>query len=274
MSTFINNIEFFSKNLKKTKSHSGSVKFYDDNIAKLFRDFGIYTSARNDINRIKKREKIIISNFAVIEQYSMFLKGNVFFSMGSFSSTNSQLPINTVVGRYSSIAHNVHRMYGSHPTTRFTTSMLTYDSRVNAFNDYLNSKDKIVSHIPHGLPNGSPIIIGNDVWIGQDVKFSTSGVTVGDGAIVAAGALVTKDVPSYAVVGGVPAKVIKYRFSEEVIDELLKLKWWKYGFADFENINMGDGINVFIDKLKNQLEKNNIKPFSPKTFTLKDLLDL
>lgn len=273
MSTFINNIEFFSKNLKKTKSHSGFIKLYDDDIDKVFRDFGIYTSARNDISRINKKEKIIIGNFAVIEQYSIFLKGNIFFSMGSFSSTNSQLPINTVVGRYSSIAHNVHRMYGSHPTTRFTTSMLTYDSRVNAFNDYLNSKDKIVSHIPHGLPNGSPIIIGNDVWIGQDVKFSTSGITVGDGAIVAAGALVTKDVPPYAIVGGVPAKIIRYRFSEKVINQLLKLKWWQYGFADFEKISMDDSIDVFIDKLKNQVENNKIKPFSPKTFTLKYLLE-
>lgn len=71
----------------------------------------------------------------------------------------------------------------------------------------------------HGLPNSSPIVIGNDVWIGQDVTFSSSGIAVGDGAIVAAGSLLTKDVPPYAIVGGVPAKVLKYRFSEDVIEQ-------------------------------------------------------
>ena len=67
--------------------------------------------------------------------------------------------------------------------------------------------------------------IGNDVWIGEDVKI-IGGVTIGDGAIVATGATVTKDVPPYAIVGGVPAKVIRYRFDMPTIDFLLKDKWW------------------------------------------------
>lgn len=68
-------------------------------------------------------------------------------------------------------------------------------------------------------------IIGNDVWIGANAII-LQGVTIGDGAIIAAGAVVTKDVPPYAIVGGVPAKVIKYRFSDEVILKLLQIKWW------------------------------------------------
>lgn len=69
------------------------------------------------------------------------------------------------------------------------------------------------------------VIIGNDVWIGQRVMV-LGGVHIGDGAVVGAGAVVTKDVPPYAIVGGVPAKILKYRFSQKKIEELLQEKWW------------------------------------------------
>lgn len=75
--------------------------------------------------------------------------------------------------------------------------------------------------------NKSKIVIGNDVWIGTYATI-LPGVTIGDGAVIGAGAVVTKDVPPYAVVGGTPAKVIKYRFSQEVIEGLLKIKWWDW----------------------------------------------
>jgi len=68
-------------------------------------------------------------------------------------------------------------------------------------------------------------VIGNDVWIANDVTIF-SGVTIGDGAVIAGQSVVTKDVPPYAVVGGNPAKVLKYRFSPEIIEKLLTLKWW------------------------------------------------
>ena len=66
--------------------------------------------------------------------------------------------------------------------------------------------------------------IGNDVWIGNNVTIM-AGINIGDGAVIGACTLVTKDVPLYAIVGGVPAKIIKYRFSEEIIVKLLEIKW-------------------------------------------------
>ena len=79
--------------------------------------------------------------------------------------------------------------------------------------------------IEQGRDAVEPVQIGNDVWIGARATI-LDGVKIGDGAVIAAGAVVTKDVPSYAIVGGVPAKVIKYRFDENRIKELLVEQWW------------------------------------------------
>ena len=78
------------------------------------------------------------------------------------------------------------------------------------------------------FPEKEQTTIGNDVWIGNNVTI-LSGVDIGDGAVIAAVAVVTKDVPPFAIVGGVPAKILKYRFSDELIKELEQLKWWDKG---------------------------------------------
>lgn len=78
------------------------------------------------------------------------------------------------------------------------------------------------------------IYIGNDVWIGSHVLIK-SGVHIGDGACIGTGAVVVKDVPSYAIVGGVPAKIIRYRFPKDIIAELLKIKWWLYSEDKLRN---------------------------------------
>ena len=82
-------------------------------------------------------------------------------------------------------------------------------------------------NVARSWDNKGDIVIGNDVWIGYEAII-LSGVTIGDGAIIASRAVVTEDVPPYTIVGGVPAKTIRKRFSEQTISHLLKIKWWDW----------------------------------------------
>jgi serine acetyltransferase len=96
------------------------------------------------------------------------------------------------------------------------------------------------------------ITVGNDVWIGAKSTIM-SGVKIGDGAIVAAGALVTKDVEPYSIVGGNPARLLKYRFDKSQIEELLKIEWWLWDESKIKEEAMilwSSDINYFIKKHK------------------------
>ncbi|WP_191988162.1 CatB-related O-acetyltransferase [Levilactobacillus enshiensis] len=260
----INGVTFFQDNLVATRSHQNRLLTFNENFADLLTNQHVYMVARqNKANRIPFGSLVRAPIDLQIEAYSMFLVGRQFFTMGAFSSSNSALPVNSIVGRYSSIANKVTRMQGSHPMDRFTTSMLTYDFRVSAFNDYLDATGNTFEHVPNPIPNGGPIVIGNDVWVGHDVRFAPTGITVGDGAVIAGGALVTKDVPPYAVVGGVPAQIIKFRFPHDIIEELMKLRWWQYGFGDFHGVAPDDDIETFIDKVGNLVATGELKPFTP-----------
>lgn len=116
------------------------------------------------------------------------------------------------IGKYCSLSTNLSLGAGQHYLNHLSTFPVTL--RVTGDG---SSEDIFPPH--------KDTHIGNDVWIGNGVTI-IQGVTVGDGAVIAAGAVVTKDVPPYAIVGGVPAKVIRYRFAPGVVQELLKLRWW------------------------------------------------
>lgn len=123
------------------------------------------------------------------------------------------------IGRYSCIANNVITTSGTHPTKKWVSVHPAF---------YSSMKQCGFSYTDKNLFNESTsrITIGNDVWIGASVTI-LGGVKIGDGAIVAAGAVVTKDVEPYTIVGGVPAKEIRKRFNDEQIEFLLKTKWWE-----------------------------------------------
>lgn len=106
--------------------------------------------------------------------------------------------------------------------------------------------------IPDFAVSKGDVVVGNDVWIGYGARI-LSGVTIGDGAVVACGAMVTKDVPPYAIVAGNPAQVKKYRFTEEQISDLLTIKWWNWSDEKInDNVKLlcSPDIQEFINKHK------------------------
>ena len=132
-------------------------------------------------------------------------------SIGRFSyiGINTWI-VNSEIGQFCSIATNVRIGLENHTLGNISTSPI-FTERKNALRTSWTKKDVFKS--------SEKTYIGNDVWIGHGALVK-SGIKIGDGAVV------TKDVPPYAIVGGVPAKIIKYRFSEEIIKELLTIKWW------------------------------------------------
>jgi acetyltransferase-like isoleucine patch superfamily enzyme len=163
---------------------------------------------------------------AVVDDESVLGKYNVVFSNASI--THSTIGDHTFVqkcsvinhadiGMFCSIAEGVTIGLGRHP--------LNYVSTHPAFYSATQPLAKTFAE----QDNFSPFTetkIGHDVWIGQRAMI-VDGVTIGTGVVIAAGSVVTKDVPPYAVVGGIPARIIRYRFDENTIKELLKAKWWE-----------------------------------------------
>lgn len=98
------------------------------------------------------------------------------------------------------------------------------------------AKWKMPGALQDGIPRSNgDVVIGSDVWIGTEAMI-LSGITIGDGAIVAARSVVTRDVPPYAVVAGAPAKVMRYRFAPEVIERMLQIKWWEWDDARIKSM--------------------------------------
>jgi len=124
------------------------------------------------------------------------------------------------IGKFCSIAANVRINALEHPMERLTTHKLSY--RPNEYFRYLGVDGEF-----RARRQAKRVVIGNDVWIGHGAVI-TPGVTVGHGAVIGANAVVTKDVAPYTVVGGVPAKLIRKRFDDAIIERLLKLNWWDW----------------------------------------------
>lgn len=213
-----------------------------------------------------KGDKVKIEENVIAEQYSTMPVKN-FSSVGAFSFPTCRFTGNVTIGRYCSIASHVKIMGGNHPMNRFTTHMLTYNGEFDKF--AMQKFDRQWALKPFITQTKSPVI-GHDVWIGNDVVLK-GGITIGDGAVVAANSVVTKDVPPYAIVAGIPAKVIKYRFASDVIQELLKIQWWNYQYVDLPDNNKCDDIEFFIREMSDNISSGAIQPYRYQKFNLSQI---
>lgn len=196
-----------------------------------------FVSAKNDIH-----STVAIFRMAKVKNSTI----------GAYSYVGNDTDVECAdIGKFCSIADHCRVGMGGHKLNTLSTSPIFTEAANGTksqwvVQDIYSEEDKRA-------------ILGNDVWIGSHVLIN-GGITVGHGAVVGAGAVVVKDVPPYAIVGGVPARIIRYRFTQEVIEKLLELEWWNYDDATLkENISFFQKENISVNDICKLTEKINSK---------------
>lgn len=157
----------------------------------------------------------------------------------SYVGRNSRI-IHADIGKFCSIASEAKIGMGTHTLDKISTSPIFTEVK----NSTKHSWVKVSAVNPF-----KRVVVGNDVWIGVRTMVM-GGVKIGDGAVIGAGAIVTKDIPPYAVVAGVPAKIIRYRFPQEQVDALLSHPWWELPEAKLrERIELFQGSENIDEKI-------------------------
>lgn len=174
---------------------------------------------------------------------------NCHIGLLSYIGKGSEL-YRTKVGKYCSIGPGVKIVAGNHPTREYVSTHPVFYSKQKFAGMGFSDKQIFEEYSYADEQKKYWVEIGNDVWIGAGAAI-INGCKIGDGAIVAAGAVVAKDVTPYTIVGGVPAREIRKRFTDEQIDFLLQFKWWERDITWLqENIEQFDDIELFMEKMK------------------------
>lgn len=175
----------------------------------------------------------------------------------SYVSPNS-LMHRVSIGRYCSIGDGVS-ILSSHPTDRLTAHPMTYES---IFGSPFEVHDQSFLKFDNKLKTTR---IGNDVWIGAGTKIMT-GVSIGDGCIIGAGSVVTKDIEPFSVVAGVPAMLIRKRFTDSMIERIKKVVWWQYNLLGHK-LQWND-ITTCLDQIEDLVIQGQLKPYKPQWIRL------
>lgn len=197
-------------------------------------------------------ENVKIGNHCIISKGTM-IERNTTIGDCTYVSAGTTVDSNVHIGKYCSIARNVFIAPGVHAIQYVTTHPIL-------FNPYWRNELDMIEKEKYDTKIGKEeehTYIGNDVWIGLNAIIMR-GITIGDGAVIGAGSIVTKDVEPYSVVVGVPAKHIKYRFEQEEIEKLqnMETKWWDLSKEELEKslVHMYD-IKQYIDYYEKEINK-------------------
>lgn len=220
-------------------------------------------------NGIKHNPKKIHGSITVEipVSFAAVVKGECSLGYLSYIGADSEI-YNTHIGRFCSIAPGFVSGPTNHPTDRLSTHLFAFANHgpfngCQAFDEWLRE--------PPLPSNDGAVRIGNDVWIGRNVTIKR-GITIGNGAVIGAGSVVTKNVSPYAIVGGVPAKLIRFRFSKKTINALEKLKWFNYDLrkTTVEQLNVDD-VEGCLAQIKQFIQEKTITELTPKRVVLSSL---
>ena len=190
----------------------------------------------------------IVSTSVRVDKTTYIYRGvkakNAVIGAYSYIAANTDIE-NAEIGKFCSIADHCRIGMSGHSLHYISTSPI-FTQTINALQEKWIEKN-VFTH----KSEEERVYLGNDVWVGSRVLIK-GGVHVGNGACIAAGAVVVKDVPPYAIVGGVPAKVIKYRFPQPIIEKLQELQWWNFPEKILkQNIHLFQKENLSLEDLLN-----------------------